>query len=270
MSAWYAATRKMYPFEYTESIDYMNRSIREIATPFTQGEADTFTPSISPEGMPYIISSVVPPSELVPSSDTLLGDDPTPPRAIRRYYINQDEGALQIYQGACLYPYCGTTTMFAHVEVVFVEVPIPHESVLKWCALALKAGPASNKARDNQLVVTEGNTVHYLWRVLSLEAEASLAGTRAPLDITGLHLWRWHPSHEYDVLGNSEPSTQGRWVCGRVSLSIETPGSDGIVDHILTTSRGTRPIPWDAYTSHVPDHEPVHKLYMALMGEGLV
>lgn len=247
----------------------MNRLIREIAATFTQEEADTFTPSISPEGMPYIISSVVPPSELT-ASDSLLDDEPTPARAIRRYYINQPDGKLQIYEGACLYPYAGVTTMFAHVEVVFEEVPIPHESVLKWCALALKAGPASNKARDNQLVVTEGNTLHYLWRVLSLDAEASLAGTRAPLDITGLHLWRWHPSHEYDLLGNSDRSEHGRWVCGRVSLSIEPPGPDGMVHHVLTTSRGTRPIDWDTYTSHVPDHEPVHKLYMALMGEGLV
>jgi hypothetical protein len=249
----------------------MNRSIREIATSFTQGEADTFTPSISPEAMPYIISSVVPPSELAPSSTLLLPDDTdTPaPRAIRRYYINQPDGKLQIYEGACLYPYHGITTMFAHVEVVFEEVPIPHESVLKWCALALKAGPASTKARDNQLIVAEGNTLHYLWRVLSLDAEASLAGTRAPLDITGLHLWRWHPLESGELLGD-----YGKWVCGRVSLSIEPKvvGPHNIVatEHVLTTSRGTRPIPWDAYTSHVPDHEPVHKLYMALMGEGLV
>lgn len=248
----------------------MNRSIREIATAFTQQEADTFTPSISPEGMPYIISSVVPSSELsAPNDSLLLDNEPTPPRAIRRYYINQSDGKLQIYEGACLYPYHGVTTMFAHVEVVFEEVPIPHESVLKWCALALKAGPASNKARDNQLVVTEGNTLHYLWRVLSLDAEASLAGTRAPLDITGLHLWRWHPLETGELLGD-----YGKWVCGRVSLSIEPKvvGPYLIVgtEHVLTTSRGTRPIDWDTYTSHVPDHEPVHKLYMALLGEGLV
>jgi len=265
MSAWYAATRMTLPLIDT----HMNRSIREIATPFTQAEADTFTPSISPEGMPYIISSVVPPSELSAASDSLLvpdGSDTRTPRAIRRYYINQEEGALQIYQGACLYPYRGTTTMFAHVEVLFEELPIPHESVLKWCALALKAGPASTKARDNQLVVVEGNTLHYLWRVLSLEAEASLAGTRAPLDITGLHLWRWQPLDSGELLGD-----YGKWVCGRVSLSIE-PKPHLIVgtEHILTTSRGTRSIDWDTHTSHVPDHEPVHKLYMALMGEGLV
>jgi hypothetical protein len=242
----------------------MNRSIREIATPFTQAEADTFTPSISPEGMPYIISSVVPISDVVPLSaaaDSLL-EEPALPRAIRRYYINQEGGALQIYQGACLYPYHGIITMFAHVEVLFEEVPIPHESVLKWCALALKAGPASTKARDNQLIVAEGNTLHYLWRVLSLDAEASLAGTRHPLDITGLHLWRWHP----DLLVEHRI---GRWACGRVTLD-QVPTDDGSEEYILTTSRGTRPIDWDSYTSHVPDHEPVHKLYMALMGEGLV
>lgn len=254
----------------------MNRSIREIATPFTQQEADTFIPSISPEGMPYIISSVVPASELSPANDGLL-DDSTPARVIRRYYINQPDGKLQIYEGACLYPYCGTSTMFAHVEVVFEEVPIPHESVLKWCALALKAGPASIKARDNQLVVTEGNTLHYLWRVLSLDAEASLAGTRAPLDITGLHLWRWHPlqadsllvPEDVSVTDYGEMGAFGRWACGRVTLDIQ-PNSYGMVQHVLTTSRGTRPIDWDSYTSHVPDHEPVHKLYMALLGEGLV
>ena len=152
------------------------------------------------------------------------------------------------------------TTMYAHVEVVFDEVPVPHESVLKWCSLALKAGPISASARTNQLVVVQGNHLHYMWRVLSMEAEAALLCTRS-LDITNLHLWRWHPSNG---------AIEGRWVCGRVSLDIQPSTLLDTASYTLTTSRGARPINSAGLTSFVPDDEPIHKLYFTLLGEGLL
>lgn len=236
----------------------MKRLIREVVPTFTQEQADAFTPSIYPESLPYILSSVVP-----------VDGVGTFPRPIRKYYINTDGsddktgGSLQIYQGGYIYPYWGVDTLFAHVEVVFDEIPIPHESILKWCALALKGGPISSSARANQLVVVEGNHLHYLWRVLSLEAEAALTDSSRSLDITNLHLWR--------------KQLPNRWVCGRVSLDIQDAPLEGgsLLDipgpsYILTTSRGTRPIDWDHHTASVPDSEPIHKLYMSLLGENLL
>ena len=228
-------------------INTMSRKIREVVPSFTHEEAYSFTPTISPEAFPYILSSVV-------SLDGVV----EPPRPIQKYYINASDGSMQIYQGAYIYPYPvkggeGSNTMYGHVEVVFDEVPLPHESVLKWCCLALKAGPISSQARANQLVVVHGNHLHYLWRVLSVEAEATLPDTRS-LDISTLHLWRWRPTE----------GGCGRWVCGRVSIDVHPP------DYTITTSRGTRLMDWAGATSFVPDDEPIHKLYMALLGENLL
>jgi hypothetical protein len=236
----------------------MPRTIRQVTRTFTQEEADTFTPSITPESLPYILSSVVP-----------LDGTGTFPRAIRKYYISTeslgDGTALQIYQGAYLYPYmsgAAPTAMYGHVEVVLDEVPVPHESVLKWCSLALKAGPISASARANQLVIVQGNHLHYMWRVLSVEAEVALPSTRS-LDITNLHLWRWHPVGDVD-------SIEGRWVCGRVSLGIQPSTLLDLPAYTLTTSRGVRTIDWADLTSFVPDDEPIHRLYFTLLGEGLL
>ncbi|WOL31471.1 hypothetical protein [Microcoleus phage My-WqHQDG] len=227
------------------------RTIRQVTRAFTQEEADTFTPSITPESLPYILSSVVP-----------LDGTGTFPRTIKKYYISGIDGALQIYQGAYLYPSDTSTAsvMYAHVEVVFDEVPVPHESVLKWCSLALKAGPISASARANQLVIVQGNHLHYMWRVLSVEAEAALPSTRS-LDITNLHLWRWHPVVE---------DMAGKWVCGRVSLDIQLSTLLDQSSYTLTTSRGARTIDWAGLTSFVCDDEPIHKLYFTLLGEGLL
>ena len=211
--------------------------MREVIQQYTQEEADNFVPSICPEHTTWILSSVVPRVEGAPP--------------IRKYHISRESnGALLVYQAGYIYPYCGTPTMFAHVEVVFDEMPVPHESILKWSALALRAGPASDSARANQLVVVQGTHLHYIWRVLSVEAEAALPTARS-LDITNLHLWR-----EYEG---------GRWACGRVSLT-----HDGGGQHVLTTSRGTRPIDWDGTTKGIPEEEPIHKLYMVLLSEGLL
>jgi hypothetical protein len=231
----------------------IKRSIRESCTVFTQEQADTFTPSITPEALPYILSSVVSLDE---------EERPSEPRVIRKYYINTCTGVQEIYQGAYIYPYWGKDTMFAHVEIVFDEVPVPHESILKWCSLALKAGPVSSSARANQLVVTKGNRLHYLWRVISIEAESVLPLSRS-LDITGLHLWRWHGDESHD-------SSYGRWVCGKVSLTIERNELLDVLEHTLTTSRGSRLIDWAQHTVHVEDTEVVHQLYMSLLAEALL
>lgn len=210
----------------------MRRVIREVAPTFTQGQADDFIPSISPEALPYILSSVV-------SMDGSVGGP------IRKYPIHILDGTPEVYQGAYIYPYWGRDTMYAHVEVVFDEVPLPHESVLKWCALSMKAGPISSKARANQLIVVQGNHLHYLWRVLSLESEATIPTARS-LDISNLHLWRW---------------VMGKWVCGRTSLDTD--------NWSLITSRAVTNI--DPHTfSFIPDGEPIHKLYMALLGGNLL
>ena len=260
----------------------IKRSIRESCKVFTQEQADTFTPSITPEALPYILSSVV----LLDEEERPL-DGVREPRVIKKYYINIEDGVQEIYQGAYIYPYWGKGTMFAHVEIVFDEVPVPHESILKWCSLALKAGPVSSSARANQLVVTKGNRLHYLWRVISIEAENALAPSRS-LDITGLHLWRWHSAESHTPSLGSKPlasrplvsavghdpwggvSDPNRWVCGRVSLAIERNELLGVLEYTLTTSRGSRLIDWAQHTVHVEDTEVVHQLYMSLLAENLL
>ena len=222
----------------------MKRMIREVALVYTQAQADDFTPSISPEALPYILSSVV--REGSDDTENLGVGKGT----IKKYPIHTLDGSPEVYQGAYIYPYWGVQTMYAHVEVVFDEVPLPHESVLKWCALSMKAGPISAKARANQLVVVQGNHLHYLWRVLSVEEEAALSNDRS-LDITNLHLWRWVPPY--------------KWVCGRTSVDT----SAGEHEWTLITSRATSKIDCQAL-SYIPDGEPVHKLYMALLGENLL
>lgn len=229
----------------------MKRSMREVIQQYTQEEADNFVPSICPEHTTWILSSVVPRVEGAPH--------------IRKYHISKEpNGSLLVYQAGYIYPYCGTPTMFGHVEVVFDEMPVPHESILKWSALALRAGPASDSARANQLVVVQGTHLHYIWRVLSVEAEVVLPTTRS-LDITNLHLWREYEGGVTTEEGGLPCSTHSeRWACGRVSLT-----HDG-GQRMLTTSRGTRPVDWDTITSGIPEEEPIHKLYMVLLSEGLL
>lgn len=218
----------------------MKRVIREVAPTFTQEQADDFIPNISPEALPYILSSVV-------SADGPSG-------SIRKYPIHILDGTPEVYQGAYIYPYWGMETMYAHVEVVFDEVPLPHESVLKWCALSMKAGPVSSKARANQLVVVQGNHLHYLWRVLSIESERTILNTRS-LDISNLHLWRW-------IMGAPGVCCvdQGKWVCGRTSLDS---------NWVLTTPRSVTNIDPQTF-AFIPDGESIHKLYMALLGSNLL
>jgi hypothetical protein len=224
------------------------RLIREVAIPYTEEDANKFIPTIYPESLPYILSSVV------------TNDGVVPNRAIKKFYISRDEqGSPLVYQGAYVYPYCGTNTMFSHVEVVFEDIPVPHESILKWCSLALKAGPTSRQSRANQLVVIVGNHLHYLWRVTSIEGEKALVPESRSLDITGLHLWRYKHTYNKDT-----EITNVHWVCGKVSIEA----GDGAYG--ITTSRGTRPIEWDKYASIVSPSEPVQALYMTLLGENMI